>query len=166
MFYDGDFLDVSPIDVKHHVYLVIVDLHGEKDTKTILDALQAAFPVAHSEVHKGVHTWLGSNNLRIATQAAEALQTGDVAQLGRLMVEAQKGAVVWDANVCCTVPCACEALCLVVLTCVLCLRNGRVRGRCMSIPTESSSAGESSLATVCTWDTVCAWARQLGCPSL
>jgi UTP-glucose-1-phosphate uridylyltransferase/mevalonate kinase len=90
MTYDGDRLDVTELRVRNDLYLVLVDLCGQKDTMEILMRLNRAYPFAENELERGVQDLLGPINKRIAHQAAEMLQTSDAERLGFLMNEAQK----------------------------------------------------------------------------
>jgi len=89
MTFDGDRLDTAELHAGRDVYMVIVDLHADKDTMTILRRLNRCYPFATNQIQKGVHELLGLSNRRIVQQAVEALQEGDVERLGALMTEAQ-----------------------------------------------------------------------------
>jgi UTP-glucose-1-phosphate uridylyltransferase/mevalonate kinase len=89
MTYDGDYLDVTELQVPRDIYYVIVDLQAQKDTMEILARLNRSYPFAESEVERGVQELLGPINKRIVHQAMEALQDGDGERLGALMAEAQ-----------------------------------------------------------------------------
>jgi UTP-glucose-1-phosphate uridylyltransferase/mevalonate kinase len=89
MTYDGDRLEVKELRVRENMYLVLVDLGGQKDTLEILARLNRAYPFAESELERGVQELLGPTNKRIVHEAIEALQNSDSARLGTLMVEAQ-----------------------------------------------------------------------------
>ena len=54
MIYDGDHLDCTELRVKQDLFFVIVDLCAQKDTMEILARLNRCFPVAETEVEKGV----------------------------------------------------------------------------------------------------------------
>jgi UTP-glucose-1-phosphate uridylyltransferase/mevalonate kinase len=89
MTYDGDRLDVAELRVRNDLYLVLVDLGGQKDTTEILMRLNRAYPFAENELERGVQDLLGPINKRIAHQAAEMLQASEAKPLGFLMKEAQ-----------------------------------------------------------------------------
>jgi len=89
MSYDSDRLDVAELSVLNDLYLVLVDLNGQKDTMEILARLNRAYPFADNEVEQGVQELLGPINKGIVHQAAEALQGSDAQRLGELMVKAQ-----------------------------------------------------------------------------
>jgi hypothetical protein len=89
MTYDGDYLEVTELQVPKDMYLVIVDLQAKKDTMEILSRLNRCYPFAQNETEKGVQELLGPINKRIVHQAIEALQVGEAERLGTLMREAQ-----------------------------------------------------------------------------
>jgi UTP-glucose-1-phosphate uridylyltransferase/mevalonate kinase len=89
MTYDSDRLEVKELRVKESMYLVIVDLGGQKDTVEILARLNRAYPFADNDLERGVQDLLGPINKRIVHQAVDALQNSDAQRLGALMVEAQ-----------------------------------------------------------------------------
>jgi len=89
MTYDSDRLDVKELRVREAMYLVIVDLGGQKDTLEILARLNRAYPFAENELERGVQNLLGPINKSIVHQAVEALEISDPRRLGELMVEAQ-----------------------------------------------------------------------------
>jgi UTP-glucose-1-phosphate uridylyltransferase/mevalonate kinase len=89
MTYDGDHLDVTELQVPQDMYFVIVDLQAQKDTMEILARLNRSYPLAETEIERGVQELLGPINKRVVHQAIEALQAGDAERLGALMVEAQ-----------------------------------------------------------------------------
>jgi galactokinase len=90
MTFDGDRLDTTEMQVNQELYLVIVDLHAQKDTLEILNRLNRCYPLATNSLECGVQELLGPINKRIVHQAVDALQRGDARQLGELMVEAQE----------------------------------------------------------------------------
>jgi UTP-glucose-1-phosphate uridylyltransferase/mevalonate kinase len=89
MSYDGDRLDVTELRVSENLYLVLVDLGGQKDTMEILARLNRAYPFADNEVERGVQELFGPINKRVVSQAVEALEASDAQRLGELMGEAQ-----------------------------------------------------------------------------
>ncbi len=89
MTYDGDRLDTQELRVNHDLHFVIVDLQAQKDTMEILNRLNRSYPIAENDIERGVQELLGPINKRIVSQSVEALQGGDAATLGALMVEAQ-----------------------------------------------------------------------------
>jgi UTP-glucose-1-phosphate uridylyltransferase/mevalonate kinase len=89
MTFDGDRLDTDALTVAGELHLVVVDLQSKKDTMEILNRLNRSYPIAESEIERGVHELLGPINKRIVREAADALQAGDARRLGALMTEAQ-----------------------------------------------------------------------------
>jgi UTP-glucose-1-phosphate uridylyltransferase/mevalonate kinase len=89
MTYDGDRLDTEELRVNRDLHFVVVDLQAQKDTMEILNRLNRCYPIAENDVERGVQELLGPVNKRIVHQSVEALQAGDAAKLGALMVEAQ-----------------------------------------------------------------------------
>lgn len=89
MQFDADKLNTTPIKVGGNIHLVIVDLHGHKDTKKILSDLNTAYPFPRTEQHRGLHKLLGAINKKIVSEAVEVLKQGSAEQLGNLMTKAQ-----------------------------------------------------------------------------
>jgi UTP-glucose-1-phosphate uridylyltransferase/mevalonate kinase len=90
MTYDSDRLEVKELHVRESMYLVLVDLGGQKDTLEILARLNRAYPFSENELERGVQDLLGPINKRIVHEAIEALENSDAQRLGALMVEAQE----------------------------------------------------------------------------
>ena len=93
MTYDSDRLDVRELRVTEDLYLVLVDLGGQKDTLEILTRLNHAYPFAENEMERGVQELLGPINKRIVHQAVEALEHSNSRRLGSLMVEARNSSI-------------------------------------------------------------------------
>jgi len=87
--FDGDRRDTREIQVKNDFYLVVVDLQSHKDTMEILNRLNRCFPIAENETERNVQELLGSMNKDTVHRAIEALENGDPAALGAVMMEAQ-----------------------------------------------------------------------------
>jgi UTP-glucose-1-phosphate uridylyltransferase/mevalonate kinase len=90
MTYDGDRVEVKELRVPEDLYLVLVDLEGEKDTLEILARLNRAYPFADNEVERGVQKLFGPMNRNIVQRAVGKLETSDARGLGALMREAQE----------------------------------------------------------------------------
>ncbi|GMH82063.1 hypothetical protein TrST_g9732 [Triparma strigata] len=89
--YDADDLDVKEISVGKPLHYLLVDLaFPGKSTTQILQGLQSAFPFPQDDTQRAAHHLFGAFNLGICERAIEALRVGDAAQLGLLMVEAQR----------------------------------------------------------------------------
>lgn len=90
MVFDGDRISVTPLRPGGDFHLLVADLCGKKDTVRILSDLNASFPFAKTACDIDVHRCLGAENQRLVAQARTAIETGDAAALGILMVEAQE----------------------------------------------------------------------------
>jgi UTP-glucose-1-phosphate uridylyltransferase/galactokinase len=89
MTFDGDHLETAELHAGRDIHMVIVDLHADKDTMTILKRLNRCYPFATNQIQQGVHELLGPINRRIVEEAVEALQDGDAEKLGMLMTRGQ-----------------------------------------------------------------------------
>ncbi len=89
MHFDGDDLEVEPLELGADLHLVLVDLRAKKDTRRILADLNACYPQASGDIARGVQHALGPENHRLIGAAVRAIHRGDAAGLGALMVEAQ-----------------------------------------------------------------------------
>ena len=90
MTFDGDRLDTHEFNISSEQYLVIVDLHAQKNTLEILNRLNRCYPVADNEIEANVQRLFGPVNKEINERAIEAMRIGDSTLLGDLMIEAQK----------------------------------------------------------------------------
>lgn len=89
MTYNGDHLTVREIHAACDLHLVVADLNSQKDTLKILRCLNACYPHAQDDLHRGVQELLGPLNHRLVMDAVEAIETGDAARLGGLFNQAQ-----------------------------------------------------------------------------
>ena len=89
MTFDGDRIDLEALTVKQALYLVIVDLGGNKNTQKILQDLNRCYPFADSPLQHSVHRYLGPINAHFMQQAIAVVQQGDAQQLGALMRDVQ-----------------------------------------------------------------------------
>ncbi len=89
MGFDGDALTVEPLRVGASLHLVLVDLRASKDTRRILEDLNACYPSADSPVAQNVQRALGPENLRLTAAAMAAIEAGDAEGLGALEGAAQ-----------------------------------------------------------------------------
>lgn len=89
MTFDGDEIEVKPLNVKKTLYWVFADLCAEKDTIKILADLNKAYPFASTEAEQNLHKALGEWNHDIVQKAIQYMASGDVEALGRLMTEAE-----------------------------------------------------------------------------
>ncbi len=90
MTFDGDLLQTARVNVGGHLYLLIADLKGKKDTIRILADLTHAYPFPTDEAGRRAHAYLGAINADIVSRAQEVLRRGDARALGELMDEAQR----------------------------------------------------------------------------
>ena len=98
MEFDGDRVSSRELEFGRSassLYLVIVDLNKAKDTKVILSDLNRCFAADQrtkspdDTVSDGVRRLFGAMNLDITRRAIEAIKSGDLEAVGRLMNEAQ-----------------------------------------------------------------------------
>ena len=83
-------LKIAPLTVEQNLYLIIVDLAGSKDTRTILARLNQCYPIAKNTIQGDVQKYLGEINVALIKQVVSALKSGDTVEIGRLMSLAQK----------------------------------------------------------------------------
>lgn len=90
MLFDGDRISIEELAIGGDIYMVIVDLMAQKDTREILNALNRGYPFAKTDEQKRVQEYLGPTNRDIVTRATQLIAKGDAAALGALMTETQK----------------------------------------------------------------------------
>lgn len=90
MIFDRELITIRELSPHKNIHLLIVDLHGEKDTQEILNRLNRCYPFAENDIEKNVHHYLGPVNKQILLEAMDALSSGDAEELGRLMNKAQE----------------------------------------------------------------------------
>ena len=90
MTFDGDEIEVKPLNVKKTLYWVFADLCAEKDTIKILSDLNKAYPFATTEAEQNLHKALGEWNYDIVEKAIKYMASGDVESLGKLMSYAEE----------------------------------------------------------------------------
>ncbi|MFC2171778.1 sugar phosphate nucleotidyltransferase [Acidobacteriota bacterium] len=90
MVFDGDDLDIKELHPAEDLFYVIVDLMAGKDTREILEKLNAAFPVAESGIETKVQKYLGPVSAGITLEAIDAMESGDTERLGALMNRTQE----------------------------------------------------------------------------
>jgi len=88
--FDGDHLGVQRLQPGGRFHFVLVDLGGAKDTRRILRDLHGCFPDAPGERARRCREALGVRNRAIVARGAEAILSGDAAELGRCLDEAQR----------------------------------------------------------------------------
>ena len=90
MTFDGDEIEVQPLNVKKRLHWVFADLCGEKDTIKILADLNKAYPFASNEMERLEHEALGIRNQEIIERAIKYMAEGDRESLGKLMTETEE----------------------------------------------------------------------------
>ena len=90
MTFDGDEIEVKPLNVKRQMHWVFADLVGDKDTVKILADLNRAYPFPSNEQERMEHEALGEKNLDIVDRAVKFMAEGNVEALGKLMTEAEE----------------------------------------------------------------------------
>lgn len=96
MTFDGDEVEVKPLNVKKPLYWVFADLCATKNTIKILRELNRGYPFASNEMEEEEHRALGEYNQDIINRAIVFMANGDAESLGALMTEAQQ---LFDKNV-------------------------------------------------------------------
>ena len=92
MTFDGDLLGTRVLELPRGAAFcwLLVDLAGAKSTSRILEGLQdGCTSERQTAVQAGVRELLGPTNERIVKAAVLALEGGDHAAMGRLLIEAQ-----------------------------------------------------------------------------
>ena len=90
MTFDGDEIEVKPLNVKRPLHWVFADLSGEKNTIKILADLNKAYPFPSNEQELAEHEALGVKNQDIVNRAIEYMASGNAEALGKLMTEAEQ----------------------------------------------------------------------------
>ncbi|MGM9706855.1 MAG: sugar phosphate nucleotidyltransferase [Prevotella sp.] len=89
MTFDGDEIEVKPLNVKRPLCMVVADLAGHKDTIRILADLNKAYPFAGNEEEKQLHEALGERNHEFVRRACHYMAHGELEALGRMMTEVE-----------------------------------------------------------------------------
>lgn len=89
MRFDGDKVDLQPLQVGKELNFVIVDLKKGKNTQKILSAVNTSFPFPQSEQDRRLHNFLGPINTEIVLRTRSAIEQGNIAEIGRLITLAQ-----------------------------------------------------------------------------
>ena len=90
MTFDGDEIEVKPLNVKRPLHWVFADLSGEKNTIKILADLNKAYPFPSNAQELAEHEALGVKNQDIVNRAIEYMASGNAEALGKLMTEAEQ----------------------------------------------------------------------------
>jgi hypothetical protein len=89
MRFDCDAASAEPVEIGGYFHFLVVDLGRQKKTRSILDSLRSAYPVARSRKERRLHGLLGPRNRRLVEKAVRAISRGDARLLGRAMSESQ-----------------------------------------------------------------------------
>lgn len=89
MTFDGDEIEVRPMNVGATLYWVFADLCSHKDTIKILSDLNKSYPFPSTARDRRLHDALGVKNQEIVHRAAKLMAEGDAEGLGALMTEAE-----------------------------------------------------------------------------
>lgn len=96
--FDGDMVEVHTLKTEKEWFFVLVDLHGNKNTKKILADLNAVYlHFANNEGNKLIHA-LGAFNKECVNSAQTNMVNGDPAGLGKDLQTFQKN---FDENIAC-----------------------------------------------------------------
>ncbi len=87
--FDGDGLEIEVLQPGASLFVLIVDLCRQKDTRRILSDLHSAFLGPIGVQRTRLRAALGCGNARVIAAARSALAAGDARALGVLMAEAQ-----------------------------------------------------------------------------
>ena len=90
MVFDGDEIEVKPLNVKKTLHLVFADLCASKDTIRILADLNKAYPFARNEAECLEHDAFGAKNQAFVQRAVRYMAEGELEKLGRLMTEVEE----------------------------------------------------------------------------
>lgn len=90
MTFDGDVVTIKKLNIKQDLYLIIINLGGEKNTQKILKSLHKCYPFAKNRIEENVQQYLGMINQAYLQEATKILQEGNARLLGDLMNQVQK----------------------------------------------------------------------------
>ncbi|MFW6129953.1 MAG: mevalonate kinase [Atribacterota bacterium] len=88
--FDGDSIELNPINITTPIYMIIVDLHSNKDTKKILSKLNIGFPFPSNMLEKKKHMYFNKINKDNVFTAKKYIETGDIKNLGKILNKSQK----------------------------------------------------------------------------
>ncbi len=89
MKFDGNDIDIKPIELKKSLYWVVTNLNASKNTVKILADLNKAYPFAKNDIHKNVQEALGADNKKYIEKAISYIENGEADKLGKLLTEYQ-----------------------------------------------------------------------------
>ena len=90
MTFDGDEVEVQPLNVKKPLHWVFAELCGNKDTIKILADLNKAYPFPSNEQERLEHDALGAKNQAFIQRAVMYMAEGKTEELGKLMTETEE----------------------------------------------------------------------------
>ena len=90
MIFDGDKISAKNIEVGNDLYFVFADLMSKKDTIKILANLNKSFPFATNEQEENTQKGLGIINRENIKKSIEYIKSGDVENLGKMLIKAQQ----------------------------------------------------------------------------
>ena len=88
-FYEDKVLSKS-INLNKDLYLLIVDLNSNKNTKVIMNSFSRALPKPKNEKDKTLLEIIGNKNVELVNRAAFCLEMGDLKLFGKCLNDAQK----------------------------------------------------------------------------
>lgn len=77
------------ITVKKDIYILLVDLKANKDTRKIMNCFNNALPFPKNEQDLLVHNVIGINNKRLVDISCESIENGNIEKLGYAFNEFQ-----------------------------------------------------------------------------
>lgn len=90
MTFNGNDIEVLPLQIKEEWNWVFADLMAKKDTVKILSQLNKCYPFPQNEKELQVYNYLGKENKKIVYQACAFMRDGKKVEFGKLMNHAQK----------------------------------------------------------------------------
>lgn len=87
--FDGNIMTIKTVHYNCTLNYLLVDLNGNKNTKKILDDLNAEYPYPKDQRAELLYRTLGMTNRKIIDNAITALENGSVEELGNTMLKAQ-----------------------------------------------------------------------------
>lgn len=89
MEFDGDEIEVRPLNVATTLHYVFADLMASKDTIAILSDLNKSYPFPSTDADRRLHEAFGQRNRSIVDRAIACMAKGDARGLGKLMDESE-----------------------------------------------------------------------------
>lgn len=79
----------TPVLLEKDLYVLIVDLNSNKDTRIIMSSFNRALPIAKKEKDKLLLDIIGNKNVELVEKAISCLELGDLKIFGKCLSEAQ-----------------------------------------------------------------------------